>query len=134
MAWSMRDLESFRAAGRALFSLGLVKGAEGNLSTFDGRTLLITRTGAHLGRLLAGDIVAGALSGELPGASSDLEVHRDLYRAEGLGGVVHAHPPVMVPDGVPESGAHGSYVFARSLAAATEETVRRARQREGAPR
>jgi hypothetical protein len=29
-------LEEFRSAGRTLFSLGLVKGAEGNLSTFDG--------------------------------------------------------------------------------------------------
>ena len=29
------DLEQFRSAGRILFTMGLVKGAEGNLSTFD---------------------------------------------------------------------------------------------------
>jgi ribulose-5-phosphate 4-epimerase/fuculose-1-phosphate aldolase len=123
-------LDSFRAAGRALFSLGLVMGSQGNLSTFDGERLVITRTGAALSELTAGDVLMGGLSGELPGASSDLAVHRRRYRADGPGAIVHAHPPGSVPDGAPESGLHGVYVFASSLEEAVRETVRRARHRE----
>lgn len=123
----MEDFEAFRRAGRTLFSLGLVRGAEGNLSAFDGRTLWITRTGAELGSLAEPDLVTGPLEGDLPGASSDLEVHRRTYRSAGPGALVHAHPQGSVPDGVPESGEHGVYEFAGSLARAVEAVVARAR-------
>ena len=68
--------DAFALAGRTLYSLGLVKAAEGNLSVFDGRTLVITRTGAPLSSLGEGDLLEGGLESELPGASTDLEVHR----------------------------------------------------------
>src|SRR5436309_15374372 len=111
----MDALGSFRAAGRTLFSLGLVKGAEGNLSTFDGAILVITRTTAALDGLGEGDLVSGALGEELPGASSDLEVHRTLYTERGPGAIVHAHPPGTVPEGGGGPGQHGVYVFGATL-------------------
>src|SRR5262249_54751260 len=58
------SLDAFRRAGRTLFSFGLVKGTEGNLSTFDGGTLVITRTGARLDSLEARDLVAGRVDGD----------------------------------------------------------------------
>jgi hypothetical protein len=122
-------VEAFREAGRALLSLGLVRGTEGNLSTFDGATLWITRTGAPLGDLGGGDVLEGGLDGPLDGASGDLEVHRRLYAKRGPGAIVHAHPPGTVPEGGGGPGEHGTYVFAATLPEAVEAVVEEARQR-----
>lgn len=122
--------EPFRAAGRTLFSLGLVRGTEGNLSTFDGTTIVITRAGAPLSDIGDGQVVAGPLEDELDGASTDLAVHRRLYRERGAGAIVHAHPPGTVPEDEVISGEHGVYVFASSLERAVELAVTQARQGE----
>jgi ribulose-5-phosphate 4-epimerase/fuculose-1-phosphate aldolase len=121
-------LAGFRSAGRALFSLGLVKEAEGNLSTFDGDSLAITRRGATLADLSEADVLMGELDGELPGASSDLEVHRSLYRDRGPGAVAHAHPAGTVAEHVGGPGEHGVYAFAGTLAKAVEAVVAQARE------
>ena len=126
----MSQLESFRAAGRTLFSFGLIQGAEGNLSTFDGETLVITRTGAALHALQPDDVIKGGLAGPLPGASSDLEMHRERYAADGPGAIAHAHTRGTVPEGVLESGRHGVYVHAGTLDDAVREAVRLARAHE----
>jgi ribulose-5-phosphate 4-epimerase/fuculose-1-phosphate aldolase len=121
-------LEGFRRAGRTLFSFGLVKATEGNLSTFDGDTLVITRTGSRLDALDAGDLIVGRLGGELPGASSDLEVHRRMYAEHGSGAVAHCHPPGTAEEGT-APGAHGNYTFAGTLDEAVAEAVARERGR-----
>jgi hypothetical protein len=41
----MDRVEQFRSAGRTLFSLGLVRGTEGSLSSFDGTTMWVTTAG-----------------------------------------------------------------------------------------
>jgi Class II Aldolase and Adducin N-terminal domain len=126
-------LEQFRSAGRALFSLGLVRGTEGNLSAFDGRVLTITRTGCSLGALAPPDLVSTGpgtdpLAVEVPDASSDAAVHAELYRARGPGAVVHAHPVGSVPEGGGGPGRHGIYVHASSLAAAVDDAVAEVRR------
>ena len=113
-----RDVGTFRDAGRTLFSLGLVKGSEGNLSVYDGERLTITRTGCELSDLGDTDILDGTLVAPPVGASSDLDVHLTHYRESGRGAVAHAHPPGTVPEGTPESGVHGAYAFAATLAEA----------------
>jgi ribulose-5-phosphate 4-epimerase/fuculose-1-phosphate aldolase len=127
----MDRLDEFRSAGRTLFSLGLVKGTEGNLSTFDGGTLSITTAGATLNSLGDESVVSGPLDGELPGASSDLEVHRSAYQERGPGALVHAHPPGTVPEDGGGPGEHGIYVFGTSLPDAAEDAVRQARAFQG---
>ena len=107
--------------------MGMVREAEGNLSAFDGRSLLITRTGARLGSLEAGDVLVGSLDSLPEGASSDESVHRALYRRSGPGAVVHAHPPGTVPEGGGGPGRHGVYVFAATLEEATNRAVEEAR-------
>lgn len=124
----------FRSAGRTLFSLGLVKGTEGNLSVFDGTTMWITRAGAALNDLSAEALVDGTLADELPGASSDVEVHRSTYRIRGQGALVHAHPSGTVPEGGGAPGEHGIYVFGGSLREAAEDAVRQARAYQGVDR
>lgn len=123
------DLSEFRAAGRTLFSLGLVKGSEGNLSTWDGRRLLITRSGSELADLADDDVVSGALDEPPAGASSDLELHVELYGRKGPGAVAHAHPPGSVPPGWVEGQPHGGYAHAPTLAEAVDRLVSDARGR-----
>lgn len=122
-----RDLSGFRSAGRTLFSLGLVRASEGNLSTFDGERLLITRTGSELADLSEGDVLEGSLQAPPEGSSSDLPIHVAWYRERGPGAIAHAHPPRSVPQGWVEGQPHGRYAFASSLEEAVDRLVTEAR-------
>ncbi len=87
-------LEGFRAAGRMLWEAGLVSSHGGNISVRlpDG-SLLVTRTGAMLGRLGEGDLVTVAAGGSSGGEPSmDTALHRAVYEASGAQAVLHAHP------------------------------------------
>lgn len=86
--------EGFRAVGRMLWEAGLVSSHGGNMSVRlpDGG-LLITCTGAMLGRIGEGDLVTVAADGSSTGEPSmDTAVHRDVYAATDAGAVLHAHP------------------------------------------
>lgn len=120
-------LASFRSAGRTLFSLGLVRGAEGNLSTFDGERLLITRAGVSLADLGPDDVLEGTMATAPADASSDFDEHVDRYRRHGAGAVAHAHPAGTVPDGWVEGRPHGRYAHAPTLDAAVAALVDGAR-------
>ena len=121
------DLSEFLTAGRTLSSLGLVKGSEGNMSTWDGRSLRITRTGSELAYLTEGDVLDGTLDEPPPAASSDLALHLAAYRERGPGAVAHAHPPGSVPEGWVEGEEHGRYAFGATLREAVAEIVESAR-------
>jgi L-fuculose-phosphate aldolase len=123
-----RDLAGFADAGRVLFSLGLVRGSEGNLSTWDGERLLITRTGCRLAALRPADVVEGTLEAPPLGASSDLALHLARYRDAGVGAVAHAHPPGSVPPGWIAGEDHGTYAFGPSLEAVVARLVGLARE------
>ena len=130
----MDRLEQFRSAGRTLFSLGLVKGTEGSLSTFDGTTMWITKAGAALNELSGDEVVGGGLDDQIPGASSDVEVHRSTYRERGPGALAHAQPPGSAPKHGVGSGEDGITVFGPTLQEAAEDAVRQARALEGLDR
>jgi ribulose-5-phosphate 4-epimerase/fuculose-1-phosphate aldolase len=122
------DLDAFLVAGKTLFSLGLVKDREGSLSTWDGNRLLITRTGCELAHLTGPDVLEGTLDEPSPEASSDLERHVEIYRANGAGAVAHGHPPGSVPEGGAKAEEHGSYAFGESLREAVSGILRSARR------
>jgi ribulose-5-phosphate 4-epimerase/fuculose-1-phosphate aldolase len=119
-------VDEFRSAGRILFSLRLVKDAEGNLSVFDGTTLWVTRTGVSLADLGPADVLEGRLTGDLPHATTDLEVHRRTYRERGPGALAHAHPAGTVHE-ERGPGEHGVYAFGATLLEAAQSVVRSAR-------
>ncbi|MGQ0669960.1 MAG: S-methyl-5-thioribose-1-phosphate isomerase [Actinomycetota bacterium] len=121
------DVSDFQVAGKTLYSLGLVKGSEGNLSTFDGRRLLITRTGVRLAELTEDDVLEGTLDDPPDGASSDLERHVSIYRSSDSGAVVHAHPKGTVPDGWVEGEPHGVYTYGATLEQAAAAAIGSAR-------
>ena len=121
------DLSEFREAGRALLSLGMIRGSEGNLSTWDGERLVITRTGCELGRLAGADVLHGSIDAPPRGASSDVAIHVRTYRRLGPGAIAHAHPPGSVPAGWVEGEDLGRYAHAPTLEVAVERIVREAR-------
>jgi L-fuculose-phosphate aldolase len=125
------DVAPFHEAGRTLFSLGLVREREGNLSIWDGERLAITRTGSRLFELDDADVLEGTLDRPPEGASSDLALHVSMYRGTGPGAVVHAHPPGTVPEGWVEGQPHGRYVHAATLGEAVERLVAEARTGAG---
>jgi len=122
-----RDLSGFRSAGRTLFSLGLVRASEGNLSTWDGERLVITRTGSELARLGEADVLEGSLDEPPAGSSSDLALHVAMYREAGAGAIAHAHPAGSVPEGWTEGEPHGRYAHAGTLEEAVQILVMQAR-------
>lgn len=89
-------IAAFRDIGRDLFLRGLVSSHAGNMSVRTAEGICITRTKSMLGRIAPGDLVEVDAAGPHPNdgrASSELIVHRAIYRATGAGAVVHAHPP-----------------------------------------
>ncbi|HEY7283145.1 MAG TPA: S-methyl-5-thioribose-1-phosphate isomerase [Actinomycetota bacterium] len=129
---------AFRAVGGHLARRGLIHDTQGNLSTFDGRRLVITRTGCRLGALGEDDLLVGTASDPPAGASSDLDIHLRCYAgyqaADGVRSVVHAHPPGTEREGQADAHAggaggaerrHGVYGTGRTLeqAAAMVEMV-----------
>lgn len=92
--------EAIVAAGRRLGARGLVVAAEGNLSIRLGRTLLVTPSGRRKDELAPDDIVevdldpptTGGAAGSGGRPSSDLAIHRAIYRARpDVGAIAHAH-------------------------------------------
>ena len=85
----------FQAIGQTLFAGGLVCNQSGNLSVRDGQRLCITRRGCTLHCLAENDLVRTgiAFDDELtPMASSELAVHRAIYKKTQAVAIVHAHP------------------------------------------
>jgi ribulose-5-phosphate 4-epimerase/fuculose-1-phosphate aldolase len=119
-----RAFAAFAEAGGSLAAFGLVRAAQGNLSTFDGSRLTITRTGCRLGELAPVDVLEGTLEEPPEGASSDLAIHVAAYRERGAGALAHAHPEGTVPAGWREGEPHGVYAFAATLREAVADIIR----------
>jgi L-fuculose-phosphate aldolase len=92
-------LSQFQRVGRALFAEGLVSPLSGNLSIRLGERLIITHRGSTLGAIEQNDLVETGLNKNnrlTPLASTELEVHRCIYKKTPALAVVHAHPPYAV--------------------------------------
>lgn len=92
-------LSQFQEVGRNLFTQGLVSLQSGNLSIRLGDSLFITHRGTMLGSIEEGDLVQTGITKNgraTPMASSELPVHRSIYRHTSALSVVHAHPPYAV--------------------------------------
>ncbi len=88
-------LRSFQAVGADLYTRGMVSMHGGNLSLKQENALLITRSGSRLGYLGEQDLVATGIDRDdenTRSASSELGVHRSIYKSTLFSAVVHAHP------------------------------------------
>ena len=89
------DITDIIRAGRYFHDAGLVTAASGNLSIRCGDRLLITCTGSVLGNLCESDIVTTGIDADddnTKRASSELAVHREIYRRTAVKTIAHAHP------------------------------------------
>jgi len=89
-------LSQFQTVGRDLFTRGLVSSHSGNLSIRLGDSIIITRRGSMLNCLEEHDLIETGISKNsrsTPLASTELPVHRAIYRETQALAIVHAHPP-----------------------------------------
>lgn len=89
-------LSQFQTIGHDLFARGLVSSSSGNLSIKLGERIIITRRGSRLDCLEEHDLIETGLSKNdrsTPLASTELAVHRAIYRETPALAIVHAHPP-----------------------------------------
>ncbi|MCZ7543130.1 MAG: aldolase [Anaerolineae bacterium] len=87
--------EMFREIGRDMYVHGLISSHGGNVSVRYGDRIIIKRRGAMLGRLKPHDLIETGLEKNDSGvalASTELIVHRAIYKATPALAVVHAHP------------------------------------------
>jgi L-fuculose-phosphate aldolase len=125
-------LEQFQRFGKDLFEEGLTSSHGGNLSVRMGDRIIITRTGAMLGHLDEKDLIETGLEEDDSNvmlASSELVVHRGIYRNTSALAVVHVHPPHAVALSIVEEDAiipidnEGSYLLRKVPIVQAEFTV-----------
>jgi L-fuculose-phosphate aldolase len=88
-------LEQFRIVGNDLFVHGLITSHGGNMSIRRDDRIIITRSGCMLGHIGERDLVETGLdpvNDSNKQASSEIAVHRAIYRHTPSLAVVHAHP------------------------------------------
>jgi L-fuculose-phosphate aldolase len=90
-----RVYEMFRDIGRDMYLHNLISSHGGNISVRFGDRVVIKRRGAMLGNLKPHDLIETGLEKNDSGvalASTELIVHRAIYKATPALAVVHAHP------------------------------------------
>jgi L-fuculose-phosphate aldolase len=90
-----RIYEQFREIGRDLFVSDMISSHGGNLSMRLGDRIIIKRRGAQLGRLKPHDLIETGLEKNDSGvalASTELIVHRAIYKQTPALAIVHCHP------------------------------------------
>ncbi len=90
-----RIYQMFRDIGRDLYVAGLVSSHGGNLSIRLGDRLVIKRRGAMLGQLKPHDLIETGIEKNDSGvvlASTELLVHRTIYKMTPALAIVHCHP------------------------------------------
>ncbi len=89
-------LSQFQTVGHELFSRGLISSHTGNLSIRLGERIIISRRGSMLNCLQEHDLIETGISRNsrsTPLASTELVVHRAIYRETQALAIVHAHSP-----------------------------------------
>lgn len=92
-------ISQFQAVGQNLFARGLISSHSGNLSIRVGDRLFITHRNSMLGCLKEQDLVETGIfrnDRATPFASTELAVHRCVYKKTSASAIVHAHPPYTV--------------------------------------
>lgn len=89
-------LSQFQSVGRDLFTRGLVSSHTGNLSIRLRNRLIITRRDCMLGSIEESDLIETGINKNdraTPLASTELVVHRAIYKTTPARAIIHAHSP-----------------------------------------
>lgn len=88
-------LKEFQMVGRDLFLAGINNSHSGNLSVRYGDRIIITRRGSMLGHITERDLIETGLEkndSNITLASTEIRVHRAIYKHTSALAIVHAHP------------------------------------------
>lgn len=124
-------LNIFQQIGRDLFQSGLNNSHSGNISVRFGDRIIITRRGSMLGHLQEGDLIETGLDrndSNITLASTEIRVHRAIYKRTPALAVVHAHPPhaialSLVEDEIIPVDSEGSYLMHKIPVVCAEHTI-----------
>ncbi|MCX6023503.1 MAG: aldolase [Chloroflexi bacterium] len=114
-------LERFQQVGADLFQQRLAGAHTGNMSLRLGERIIITRRSAALAHLTEQDLVETGVDRNdraTPAATSELAVHRAIYRETEAQAVIHAHPAHAIAlslayDEIVPVDAEGAHYFER---------------------
>jgi len=127
----------FAKIGRDLLLTGLITSHGGNISVRVGDRLVITRRGCMLGHIGPDDLIETSLEGDDSGlvmASTEVVVHKAIYRETSALAIIHAHPVravllSLLEEAIIPADSEGSYLLHK---VPVVETVRTAGSREAA--
>jgi len=124
-------LKEFQAIGRDLFVAGLNSSHSGNLSVRLGDQVVITRRGSMLGHLQERDMIETGLEkndSNIILASTEVRVHRAIYRGTASLAIVHSHPPhaialSLMEDEIIPVDSEGAYLLHKVPVLFAEHTI-----------
>lgn len=124
-------LADFKKIGRDLFLSGLNSSHSGNLSVRYGDRIVITRRGSMLGHLEERDLIETGLAkndSKIILASTEIGVHRAIYKGTSALAVVHAHPVhaialSLLEDQIIPVDSEGAYLLHKIPVVGAEHTI-----------
>ncbi len=124
-------LKEFQLVGQDLFSAGINNSHSGNLSVRYGDRIIITRRGSMLGHLAERDLIETGLEkndSKITLASTEIRVHRAIYKHTSALAIVHAHPVFatalsLVEDEIIPVDSEGAYFLHKIPVLGAEHTV-----------
>lgn len=124
-------LSDFQRIGRDLFLAGINNSHSGNLSMLMGDRVVITRRGSMLAHLEKEDLIETGLDkddGNTPLASTEIGVHRAIYKNTAHLAVVHAHPVYatalsIIDDEIFPIDSEGQYLLQKIPVLAVKQTI-----------
>jgi L-fuculose-phosphate aldolase len=124
-------LKDFQKIGRDLFLSGLNSSHSGNLSVRYGDRIVITRRGSMLGHLEEHDLIETGLAkndSKIILASTEIGVHRAIYKGTSALAVVHAHPVhaialSLLEDQIIPVDSEGAYLLHKIPVIGAEHTI-----------
>ncbi len=127
----IKDFSDFIKIGRLGWEQGLFSVHGGNMSIRVGDRILITRRGSMLGALTDEDIVETSLESNdafITLASTEIIVHRAIYKHTEALAIFHAHPPLavarsMAAQEITLDDSEGSYILKKVPVVETRLTV-----------
>jgi len=123
--------EEFKKIGKLAWEQGLFSSHGGNMSIRLGDKIIITRRGAMLGDLKEEDIIETCIEGidaHITLASTEIVVHREIYKNTSALAILHAHPPIatalsMLCNEIILEDSEGSYILKKVPVVAAKKTV-----------
>lgn len=124
-------LTDFKKFGRDLFLGGLNSSHSGNLSVRYGDRIVITRRGSMLGHLEERDLIETGLlknDSNIILASTEIGVHRAIYKGTSALAIVHAHPVhaialSLLEDQIIPVDSEGAYLLHKIPVIGAEHTI-----------